>query len=78
MDESTVHALNDPMLHYIYFDFHHECRKMRWFRVKLLIDHLKDMGLKNTDFFHVVTSSNGATREVLSVIRCENKLYGLS
>lgn len=64
--ESTVHALNDPMLHYIYFDFHHECRKMRWFRVKLLIDHLKDMGLKNTDFFHVVTSSNGATREILS------------
>lgn len=64
--ESTVHALNDPKLHYIYFDFHHECRKMRWFRVKLLIDHLKDMGLKNTDFFHVIKGSNGTTEKVVS------------
>ncbi|QLQ82686.1 hypothetical protein HG537_0H04490 [Torulaspora globosa] len=64
--ESAVHALNDPKLHYIYFDFHHECRKMRWYRVKLLIDHLKDMGLKKTDFFHVVKSPNGETIKIVN------------
>lgn len=64
--ESAVHALNDPKLHYIYFDFHHECRKMRWYRVKLLIDHLKDMGLKKTDFFHVVRSPSGETIKIVS------------
>lgn len=63
--ESTVHALHDPKLHYIYFDFHHECRKMRWYRVKLLIDHLGDMGLKDSDFFHKTISADGSTEEVV-------------
>ena len=36
-----VDALAEPRLHYIHFDFHHECRKMRWNRVQLLIDELE-------------------------------------
>ncbi|KAI9257265.1 SacI homology domain-containing protein [Phascolomyces articulosus] len=36
-----VDALANPQLTYIHFDFHHECRKMRWDRVQLLIDELE-------------------------------------
>lgn len=38
---SIVKELNDPNLKYIHFDFHHECRKMRWHRVQLLVDQLE-------------------------------------
>lgn len=64
--ESVVHALNDPKIHYVYFDFHHECRKMQWHRVKLLIDHLEKLGLSNEDFFHKVIDSNGNTVEIVN------------
>ncbi|CCK71073.1 phosphatidylinositol-3-phosphatase SAC1 KNAG_0G00140 [Huiozyma naganishii CBS 8797] len=59
--EQTVDALDNPKLHYIYFDFHHECRNMQWHRVKLLIDQLVQMGLSNADFFHKVVSRDGFT-----------------
>ncbi|KAG7887518.1 hypothetical protein KL925_004436 [Ogataea polymorpha] len=48
--ENAVTALNDPNLKYTYFDFHHECKNMRWHRVKLLIDHLRAIGLSPQDF----------------------------
>lgn len=34
--------LNLPQVRYQYFDFHNECKKMRWDRISLLIDKLKD------------------------------------
>lgn len=36
-----INQLKNPSLKYIHFDFHHECRKMRWNRVQLLIDQLE-------------------------------------
>lgn len=36
-----VKELNDPNLKYIHFDFHQECKKMRWHRVQLLVDQLE-------------------------------------
>ncbi|KAF7721893.1 hypothetical protein EC973_003961 [Apophysomyces ossiformis] len=36
-----VEALADPRLFYVHFDFHHECRKMKWHRVQLLLDQLE-------------------------------------
>lgn len=45
--ESVVEGLHDPALHYVYFDFHHECSKMRWHRVTLLLDELERQGLDN-------------------------------
>ncbi|GMG31144.1 unnamed protein product [Ambrosiozyma monospora] len=48
--ESAVTALNDPNIKYTYFDFHHECRKMRWDRVKLLLEHLSGLGLSRNDY----------------------------
>ncbi|KAI7860681.1 SacI homology domain-containing protein [Circinella umbellata] len=38
-----VDALANPQLTYVHFDFHHECRKMRWDRVQLLIDELEPL-----------------------------------
>ncbi|KAI7863846.1 SacI homology domain-containing protein [Spinellus fusiger] len=37
----SVELLGDPRLFYVHFDFHHECRNMRWHRVQLLIDMLE-------------------------------------
>lgn len=48
--ENAVTALNDSNIKYTYFDFHHECRKMRWDRVKLLLQHLTDIGLSQDDY----------------------------
>lgn len=52
--EKAVEALPDSLkkhVTYIYFDFHHECRKMRWDRVRLLIEHLVDLGFTNDNYF---------------------------
>lgn len=38
-------------VHYIYFDFHHECRNMRWDRVKLLIERLNEKGFHDDNYF---------------------------
>ncbi|KAM3582063.1 Phosphoinositide phosphatase sac1 [Umbelopsis sp. WA50703] len=37
-----VKDINDPNLTYIHFDFHHECRKMRWDRINLLIEQIEE------------------------------------
>lgn len=50
--ENIVKALDNPKLHYIYFDYHHECRNLKWHRVKILIDHLEQLGLSSSDSFH--------------------------
>ena len=39
--EDLVKKLGMDKVKYVYFDFHHECRKMRWDRISLLVDHLK-------------------------------------
>lgn len=52
--ESAVQSLPELIaahVKYIYFDFHHECRKMRWDRVRLLIDHLKELGYTSDNYF---------------------------
>ncbi|CDR45950.1 CYFA0S20e02190g1_1 [Cyberlindnera fabianii] len=50
--ENIVSAINNPKLHYVYFDYHHECRNLKWHRVKILIEHLTKLGLSNDDFYH--------------------------
>lgn len=52
--EAAVENLPLPLkdkVHYIYFDFHHECRKMQWHRVDLLLNHLGDLDYHDTNFF---------------------------
>lgn len=54
---------------YIYFDFHHECSKMRWDRVKLLLDHLTQIGFTNDNFFAYDINSNTVTHVQDKVVR---------
>lgn len=49
--ENLIKSLNDSNLEYVYFDFHHECSKMRWGRVQILIDTLRKLDLDNQGWF---------------------------
>ncbi|CAG8433542.1 6294_t:CDS:10 [Diversispora eburnea] len=40
--EKIVKQLNDPRIVYFHFDFHHECRKMRWDRIQILLDLIEE------------------------------------
>ena len=37
-----VRQLNTPSVRYEAFDFHHECRKMRWDRLSILMDRIAE------------------------------------
>lgn len=54
--EPQVRAQRYDRLHYIYFDFHHECRGMQWHRAELLLQKLGE-GLQNQGYFHAISSS---------------------
>lgn len=47
----NVEQLNDSRLIYTHFDFHHECRKMRWDRISLLLDQLEPELVKQSYCF---------------------------
>jgi hypothetical protein len=47
-------------LHYIYFDFHHECRGLRWDRALLLLDRIGD-GLVQQKYFHSIGTGASST-----------------
>lgn len=40
--EQYAERLNHPQLRYIWFDFHHECRKMQWHNLSKLVDMVGD------------------------------------
>lgn len=56
-------------VHYLYFDFHHECRKMRWDRVKLLLEHLVVEGYSSSDYFHYDVAHNTVMQSQRQVVR---------
>lgn len=67
--EDVVSQLNDREIHYVYFDFHHECKGMRWDRVQILIDQLED-GLVKQAYCHVdSTKSDRLISKQTSVVR---------
>lgn len=70
--ETAVAGLPEPLaqhVKYIYFDFHHECRKMRWDRVKLLIDRLVAEGCSADDFFGYDLSNGTVLSTQRNVVR---------
>ncbi|THV06057.1 hypothetical protein K435DRAFT_572701, partial [Dendrothele bispora CBS 962.96] len=50
--EDYVAKLYLPEVRYQYFDFHTECKNMRWDRISILVDLLKD-DIKEKGYFHV-------------------------
>lgn len=59
--EPTAREQKMDRLHYVYFDFHHECRGLRWDRALLLLDRIGD-GLVQQKYFHSI--EGGATSTV--------------
>ncbi|PWW76421.1 hypothetical protein C7212DRAFT_294273 [Tuber magnatum] len=60
-------------LHYIYFDFHHECRGIKWHRAQALLDNLGD-GLYDQGYYHsvegnAITSNSKIMKHQSSVMR---------
>lgn len=49
--ERIISALGEKDLVYIYFDFHKECSKMRWYRVDVLLEKLISVGLTDFGFY---------------------------
>ncbi|RFU32554.1 hypothetical protein B7463_g3772, partial [Scytalidium lignicola] len=48
--ESTKRQQQYDRLHYVYFDFHHETKGLKWHRVQLLLDQLND-ALEKQQYF---------------------------
>lgn len=59
--ESSKQQQRMDRVHYVYFDFHHECRGLKWHRALLLLDKIGD-GLVQQKWFHSV--EGGATTNV--------------
>ncbi|KZV70310.1 hypothetical protein PENSPDRAFT_651589 [Peniophora sp. CONT] len=53
---------------YHYFDFHNECKHMRWDRISLLIDSLSN-DLERDGYFHVTAGSPDPVHWQLGVVR---------
>ncbi|CAO3590086.1 unnamed protein product [Absidia cylindrospora] len=64
---NVVKQLNDPRLYYTHFDFHKECSKMRWHRIQILVDELKDRMVEQ-GYFHY-NSVGESTKKQSSVVR---------
>ncbi|GAN04253.1 conserved hypothetical protein [Mucor ambiguus] len=64
----TVEQLNDPRLYYTHFDFHSECSKMRWHRIQLLVDQLKDK-LSEQGYTYYDTAEKSLKKTQTSVVR---------
>ncbi|KAH3685535.1 hypothetical protein WICPIJ_003492 [Wickerhamomyces pijperi] len=70
--ESVVEALGydqNNEIKYIYFDYHHECRKFQWHRVKLLIDQLTGFGLTQDDYYQERRTTGDGQLEVIKLQR---------
>ncbi|KAJ7139757.1 SacI homology domain-containing protein [Mycena epipterygia] len=52
---AQVLKLNLPNVRYQYFDFHNECKHMRWDRISVLIDEL-ETDLKRHGYFHLASN----------------------
>jgi len=69
--EKAVRNLNNPRVHYTYFDFHHECKGLRFDRVQILIDQLHDQLVEQAYFSQDFSgaSSNPPSKTQKSVVR---------
>ncbi|KAJ6604278.1 SacI homology domain-containing protein [Mycena vulgaris] len=53
--ERYVQQVDIPSVRYQYFDFHNECKHMRWDRISVLIDELES-DLKKHGYFHLASN----------------------
>ncbi|KAJ1852581.1 Phosphoinositide phosphatase sac1 [Coemansia sp. RSA 1822] len=58
--------MKSPNYHYVHFDFHKECSRMRWDRITLLLDELHSL---NNRFEFFENKANRPVRKQLGVVR---------
>ncbi|KAG7558217.1 hypothetical protein FFLO_02870 [Filobasidium floriforme] len=58
--EKALKACGEPKAHYVYFDFHHECRGLRFHRIQLLVDELHQ-DLAQMGYFHINLGGDALT-----------------
>ncbi|KAJ3374956.1 hypothetical protein GGF31_005678 [Allomyces arbusculus] len=56
--QRQVNLFNHPNLKYIHFDFHEECKKMRYDRISLLVDQIRP-DVDHQKYFAATTSPQG-------------------
>ncbi|KAI0274857.1 SacI homology domain-containing protein [Gloeopeniophorella convolvens] len=66
--ERYVAKANVPQVKYQYFDFHNECKHMRWDRISLLIDSLTEDLLRD-GYFHLDSDYQDPLKWQLGVVR---------
>ncbi|KAG0209131.1 hypothetical protein BGX33_005829 [Mortierella sp. NVP41] len=69
--QKHIDVLKDSAIKYHHFDFHHECSKMRWHRVALLLDHFQEE-LVAQGYFKAEVSEDGekkVTHKQTSIVR---------
>jgi hypothetical protein len=67
--ERAVDRLDNPKVHYTYYDFHHECKGMHFENVIHLIETLNKKGHKREDWFHLDdTESSGSVKQAQSSV----------
>ncbi|CAO1615005.1 unnamed protein product [Sympodiomycopsis kandeliae] len=71
--ERAVASLDNSHIHYVYYDFHHECKGMKFENVWHLVEHLEKLGLKGEDWFEYdemkADEDGSIVREQKSVVR---------
>ncbi|POY76482.1 hypothetical protein BMF94_0683 [Rhodotorula taiwanensis] len=67
--ERALAALGNERVHYTYFDFHKECKGLRFDRVGVLIDQLHEDLERQGYFYHDASTSSQPQRKQTSVVR---------
>lgn len=66
--ERAVSKVDLPDVKYQYFDFHNECKHMRWDRISVLIEKMQE-DLVQQGYFHLDTAQNKAVQIQTGVMR---------
>ncbi|KAJ7462751.1 SacI homology domain-containing protein [Mycena galericulata] len=66
--ERYIAQLDLPSVRYQYFDFHNECKNMRWDRISVLIDDL-ETDLKRYGYFHLTSDQTEAVQLQRGTVR---------
>ncbi|KAF9458360.1 inositol/phosphatidylinositol phosphatase [Collybia nuda] len=66
--ERYVSQIDLPRVHYQHFDFHNECKNMRWDRISVLIDRMKDE-LDKQGYFQLDTANPSSVKYQQGIVR---------
>ncbi|EKM83477.1 hypothetical protein AGABI1DRAFT_110130 [Agaricus bisporus var. burnettii JB137-S8] len=66
--ERYIAKLSMPGVRYEYFDFHNECRKMRWDRISVLVEKMKD-DLERHGYFYLGNNEDKPIKKQTGIVR---------